>query len=316
MSVKHFCFLELQLVSDTEEAAVPKYAAATDTVAVFDLNIFYFIYMKRDWAEHRCSVLNVAEVNMAHGSSRSHNSSRTRSLCRKCSNSINFYWYRTPNCAWILLAEFVVPTAGVVTLATMLFWGATWFTGHIMVLVTSALNFLSLMIYTMILITAFNVIKETRILRLSSVTPQLLVHSDATKIPMAPGPQLMMKPIATIGNRHTILDVLFKFRCLHTFWTWLPSWNKAFVCFLIVTNVRIIKTTVTTDTTITKTAKGNEVFLNARLLIVVAVTIVGAFSKKNIRQYAAVNTQPLMMHHRAFCRHKPHCAGLCLLTER
>ena len=22
----------------------------------FDLNIFYFIYMKRDWAEHRCYV--------------------------------------------------------------------------------------------------------------------------------------------------------------------------------------------------------------------------------------------------------------------
>ena len=24
--------------------------------ALFDLNIFYFIYMKRDWAEHRCYV--------------------------------------------------------------------------------------------------------------------------------------------------------------------------------------------------------------------------------------------------------------------
>ena len=23
---------------------------------LFDLNIFYFIYMKRDWAEHRCYV--------------------------------------------------------------------------------------------------------------------------------------------------------------------------------------------------------------------------------------------------------------------
>ena len=25
--------------------------------ADFDLNIFYFIYMKRDWAEHRCYVI-------------------------------------------------------------------------------------------------------------------------------------------------------------------------------------------------------------------------------------------------------------------
>ena len=35
-------------------AAYPEWGVGNDPEP--DLNIFYFIYMKRDWAEHRCYV--------------------------------------------------------------------------------------------------------------------------------------------------------------------------------------------------------------------------------------------------------------------
>ena len=36
-------------------------------MAIFGLNIFYFIYMKRDWAEHRCYVEALSHKGMGEG---------------------------------------------------------------------------------------------------------------------------------------------------------------------------------------------------------------------------------------------------------
>ena len=46
---------------------IPSHCAV---ITLFGLNIFYFIYMKRDWAEHRCYKITLFESVPVHQLSR------------------------------------------------------------------------------------------------------------------------------------------------------------------------------------------------------------------------------------------------------
>ena len=197
------------------------------------------------------------------------------------------YWVWAPVAVSVefkILAEFTAAVLRVVTMATVLFWGATWFIWHRITLLASCLNFLSFMTYTMIFITAFNAMKETMSLKWSSVMPHLFVHSIATHRAMETGHQLMMKPTAIMANKRTTLDLIFKFCCLRTFCAWLPSWNKASDLFLIVCNVKNMMEIVKTDTIkISNPRDSRELSVNRgppRLQFAVVIFL-GASSKKN-----------------------------------